>query len=100
MFLRKLSWAQLTKDGIPPLFVLRPLAGGFTPPNLGDEYPAPNPVDKLAIMRCRQMYDQRRIGTRPQLEVTLAKSGLPLPEAALPAAAVRGPEAARKEKRK
>ena len=55
MFLRKLSWAQLTKDGIPPLFVLRPLAGGFTPPNLGDEYPAPNPADKLrscAAARC------------------------------------------------
>ena len=76
MFLRKLSWAQLTKSGVPPLFVLRPLPGGFTPSEVGAEYPAPDPVDKLQMTRTRQMYEQRRIGTRPQLEVALAKSGV------------------------
>ena len=75
MFLRKLSWAQLTTSGVPPLFVLRPLPGGFTPPEVGAEYPAPDPVDKFQMTRARQMYEQRRIGTRLELEVALAKSG-------------------------
>ena len=74
MFLRKLSWAQLTKGGVPPLFVLRPLPGGFMPPAVGAEYPAPDPVDKFQLTRARQMYEQRRIGTRLELEVALAKS--------------------------
>jgi hypothetical protein len=78
MFLRKLSWAQLTRSGVPPLFVLRPLPGGFTPPEVGAEYPAPDPVDKLQMTRARQMYEQRRVGTRQQLEVALAKSGVAL----------------------
>ena len=75
MFLRKLSWAQLTRSGVPPLFVLRPLPGGFTPPEVGAEYPVPDPADKLQMTRARQMYEQRRVGTRQQLEVALAKSG-------------------------
>ena len=76
MFLRKLSWAQLTKSGVPPLFVLRPLPGGFTPSEIGAEYPAPDPLDKLQMTRARQMYEQRRVGTRQQVEVALAKSGV------------------------
>ena len=76
MFLRKLSWAQLTRSGVPPLFVLRPLPGGFTPPEVGAEYPPPDPADKLQMTRTRQMYEQRRIGTRQQLEVALAKLGI------------------------
>jgi len=97
MFLRKLSWAQLTKGGIPPLFVLRPLAGGFTPPNLGDEYPAPDPANKMVVMRARQMYEQRRIATRPEVEVALAKSlNVSVPEAAL----LLGASPAREEERK
>ena len=69
------QWAQLTRNGVPPLFVLRPLAGGFTPPNTGDEYPAPDPTDKFQMARARQMYEQRRIGTWPELEVALASRG-------------------------
>ena len=80
MFRRRPSWAQLTKSGVPPLFVLRPLAVGFTPPNVGDEYPAPDPNDKLRLARARQMYEQRRIGTRAELERALAK--LPKQESA------------------
>jgi hypothetical protein len=76
MFLRKLSWAQLTRSGVPPLFVLRPLPGGFTPREVGAEYPAPDPVDKVQMTRARQMYEQRRVGTRQQLEVALAKFGV------------------------
>lgn len=79
MFYRRPEWAQLIRNGVPPLFVLRPLAGGFTPPNLGDLYPAPDVNDKFQMMRARQMYQQRRVGTRPELEVALAKSGLPVP---------------------
>jgi len=75
MFYRRPNWAQLTRDGVPPLYVLRPLAGGFTPPNAGDEYPAPDPANKFQMMRARQMYEQRRVGPWPDLELTLAKSG-------------------------
>ncbi|HZT28801.1 MAG TPA: hypothetical protein VE999_06665 [Gemmataceae bacterium] len=75
MFLRRPEWAQLIRNGVPPLFVLRPLAGGFTPLNVGDLYPAPDPNDKFQLMRARQMYQQRRVGTGPELEVTMAKSG-------------------------
>ena len=75
MFLRRLEWAQLIRNGVPPLFVLRPLAGGFTPPNVGDLYPAPEPNDKFQMMRARQMYQQRRVGTRAELETAMAKPG-------------------------
>jgi hypothetical protein len=75
MLHRRLSWAQLIRNGVPPLFVLRPLAGGFTPPNVGDEYPAPDPKDKFQMGRARQMYEQRRIGARQELDFALAKSG-------------------------
>jgi hypothetical protein len=75
MFHRRPEWAQLIRNGVPPLFVLRPLAGGFTPPNVGDTYPVPDPNDKFQMMRARQMYQQRRVGTQPELEVTLLKSG-------------------------
>ena len=85
MQIRRLSWAQLTKAGVPPLFVLRPHPGGFTPPNVGDEYPAPNPANKIEMKRARQMYEQgRRIGTRAELDLVLARmkpAPLPLPPA-------------------
>ena len=86
MFHRRPEWAQLIRNGVPRLFVLRPLAGGFTPPNLGDPYPAPDPNDKFQMMRARQMYQQRRVGTQPELEVTLAKFGLQPPSAEEPKA--------------
>ena len=75
MFYRRPNWAQLIREGVPSLYVLRPLAGGFTPPNTGDEYPAPESTDKFQMARARQMYEQRRIGTWPELELALAKSG-------------------------
>lgn len=75
MFYRRQHWAQLIRNGVPSLYVVRPLAGGFTPPNLGDEYPAPDPTNKFQMMRARQMYEQRRIGTWPELELTLRKTG-------------------------
>jgi hypothetical protein len=75
MFLRRPEWAQLIRNGVPPLFVLRPLGGGFTPPNVGDLYPAPDPTDKFQMMRARQMYQQRRVGTRAELGAAMAKSG-------------------------
>ncbi len=73
MFQRRPSWAQLTKGGVPPLVVLRPLTGGFTPPTVGDDYPAPDLNDKFQVTRARQMYEQRRIGTQAELERALAK---------------------------
>ena len=75
MLYRRPNWAQLIRTGVPPLYVLRPLAGGWTPPNAGDEYPAPDPTDKFQMMRARQMYEQRRIGPRADLELALARSG-------------------------
>lgn len=72
MFYRRPTWAQLTQSGIPPLYVLRPL-GGFTPPATGDEYTVQDPTDKFQVMRARQLYEQRRIGAWPDLELTLAK---------------------------
>lgn len=74
MFHRRLSWAQLVRNGVPNLFVLRPRPDGFTPPKIGDEYPAPDPTDKFQMMRARQMYEQRHIGNRQELESTLARS--------------------------
>jgi hypothetical protein len=73
MFLSRIRWPQLIRGGVPPLFVLRPMPGGFTPPNAGDEYPAPDPNDKFQMARARQMYEQRRIGTRAELKLALAK---------------------------
>ncbi len=75
MFHRRPPWAQLIRNGVPSLFVLRPLAGGFTPPGIGDEYPVPNLTDKFQTARARQMYEQRRIGTWPELEIALARTG-------------------------
>ena len=74
-FFRRPHWAQLTRGGVPPLYVLRPLAGGFTPPSTGDEYPAPDPTNKFQMMRARQMYEQRRIGPWPELEYALKQTG-------------------------
>ena len=91
MFLRKLSWAQLTKGGVPLFFVLRPAAGGLTPPNIGDPYPAPDPASKVELMNARRLYERRLIGTHDQLEVAIQKS------AAHPAAAEKKP-VKRKEK--
>jgi len=75
MLYRRLNWAQLIRPGVPPLFVLRPMAGGFTPPNTGDEYPAPDPSNKFQMMRARQLYEQLRIGPQTDLELALARSG-------------------------
>ena len=75
MLYRRPNWAQLIRTGVPPLYVLRPLAGGFTPPNIGDEYPAPDSSNKLQMMRARQLYEQRRIGPQTDLELALARSG-------------------------
>ena len=55
------------------MFVLRPLRGGFTPPNIGDPVPAPDPTDKHQLARTRQLYEQRRIGTQAELDLALAK---------------------------
>ena len=75
MLYRRPNWAQLIRTGVPPLFVLRPLAGGWTPPNTGDEYPAPDSSNKFQMMRARQLYEQRRIGPQTDLELALARSG-------------------------
>ncbi len=96
MFHGRPQWAQLIREAVPPLFVLRPLAGGFTPPAMGDQYPAPDPNDKFQMARARQMYQQRRIGARPELELALAKSGRPVAPAEQPQTAV--PARHRKEK--
>ena len=79
MFYRRPNWAQLIREGVPSLYVLRPLAGGFTPANTGDDYPAPEATDKFQMARARQMYEQRRIGTWPELEIALVKSGRRIP---------------------
>jgi hypothetical protein len=81
MMLRRESWARLTRGGVPPLYVLRPLQG-FTPSDIGDEYPAPAATNKVQLMRARQLYEQRRIGTQPEAERTLSK--LPQHEPAKP----------------
>lgn len=97
VFYRRPHWAQLTRDGVPPLYVLRPVSGGGTPPNVGDEFPAPDPSNKVQMMRARQYYEQRRIGTWPDLELALLRSGRqPAPPKAKPAA---GPQKQGKEKR-
>lgn len=71
---RHLTWAQVTKSGVLPLFVLRPHPGGFTPPNVGDEYPTPDPANRVQMTRTRQMYEQgRRIGTQEDLEILTGK---------------------------
>ena len=62
--MRRPTWAQLTRSGsVPALFVLRPLGGGFTPPTIGDEYPPTEVQNKFQMMRTRQLYEQKRIGT-------------------------------------
>ena len=74
-FYRRPHWAQLSRDGVPALYVLRPVSGGGTPSNIGDEYLAPDPKNKLQMMRARQLYEQRRIGPWPDLELALLRSG-------------------------
>ena len=81
MMLRRESWARLTKGLVPRLYVLRPLQG-FTPSDIGDEYPAPDAANKVQLTRTRQLYEQRRIGT--QVEVERALSRLPKQEPAKP----------------
>ncbi len=71
MMLRRLSWARLTRSGIPPLFVLRPW-GKLTPPEVGEEYPAPEPANKVQITRARQLYEQRRICTKEEIDNVVA----------------------------
>ena len=72
MILRRESWARLTRGRVPPLFVLRPLKG-FTSTDIGDEYPAPDATNKVQLTRTRQLYEQRRIGTREEVERALSR---------------------------
>jgi len=81
MMLRRESWARLTKGLVPRLYVLRPLQG-FTPSDIGDEYPAPDAANKVQLTRARQLYEQRRIGTREEVERALSR--LPKNEPAKP----------------
>ena len=81
MMLRRESWARLTRGLVPPLYVLRPLQG-FTPSDIGDEYPAPDATNKVQLTRARQLYEQRRIGTQAEAERALSK--LPKQEPAKP----------------
>ena len=79
MMLRRESWARLTRGRVPPLFVVRPLKG-FTSTDIGDEYPAPDATNKVQLTRTRQLYEQRRIGTREEVERALSR--LPKQESA------------------
>ena len=81
MMLRRESWARLTRGLVPPLYVLRPLQG-FTPSDIGDEYPAPDATNKVQLTRARQLYEQRRIGTQAEAERAFSK--LPKQEPAKP----------------
>jgi hypothetical protein len=81
MMLRRESWARLIRGRIPRLFVLRPLRG-FTSSDIGDEYPAPEAANKIQLMRARQLYEQRRIGTQGEVERALSR--LPKKETAKP----------------
>ncbi len=62
------------------LFVLRPLEGGFTPSTVGEEFAIEDTEDKVLMMRARQMYEQRRVGTLEELELMLAKDARLDPE--------------------
>jgi hypothetical protein len=55
---------------------------GFTPPEIGTEYPAPDATNKVQLTRTRQLYEQRRIGT--QFEAERALSRLPKQDPAKP----------------
>jgi len=81
MTFRRESWARLTRGRVPPLFVLRPLKG-FTSSDIGDEYPAPDMSNKVQLMRARQLYEQRRIGTLEEAAMALTK--IPKSEPAKP----------------
>jgi hypothetical protein len=81
MMLRRESWARLTRGRVPQLFVVRPLRG-FTPSDIGDEYPAPDATNKVQLTRARQLYEQRRIGTREEVDRAISK--LPKHEPAKP----------------
>ena len=81
MMLRRESWARLTRGLVSPLYVLRPLQG-FTPSDIGDEYPAPDAANKVQLTRTRQLYEQRRIGTQAEAERAISK--LPKQEPAKP----------------
>jgi len=72
MMLRRESWARLTRGRVPPLFVLRPLQG-FTSSDIGDEYSAPDAANKVQLTRARQLYEQRRIGTRDEADRVLSR---------------------------
>jgi len=99
MLYRRLNWAQFIRTGVPPLFVVRPLAGGFTPPKTGDEYPAPDPSNKFQMMRARQLYEQRRIGPQTDLELALARSGRQPAPTEVPQSKAAAPAKTGKEKK-
>jgi hypothetical protein len=66
------SWVRLTRGGIPPLFVVRPkppFTGAF-----GEEFPAPDPVHKVDVMRVRQLYQQKHIGVAAELDRLIRKN--------------------------
>lgn len=70
--LRQLTWAQLTRGGIPPLFVTRPKQP-FTG-TLGEEITLSDATPRTLITRARQLYEQKRIGTAAQLDLMLRKN--------------------------
>jgi hypothetical protein len=72
MFMRRTPWAQLTRSEVPQLFVLRP-HGNFTPPTVGEEFEIKDATDKMQLMRARQLYEQKRIGTLEELKLALGK---------------------------
>lgn len=59
MNLRRLSWAQYSRGGVPPLFWIRPLSGALKPPKYGAPYP--HPENKVELTRARQLYEQNHI---------------------------------------
>lgn len=73
MFANRATWARLTKGGIPPLFVLRPKPGEFTPPNIGDEYHIKDLNNKFEVLRAKQLYQQKNLGTEDECVTLLAK---------------------------
>jgi hypothetical protein len=38
-----------------------------------DEYPAPDPANKVQMTRARQLYEQRYIGTKEEIDLVIAK---------------------------
>lgn len=69
MIKRRPTWTRLIASGVPDLFVLRPMGGGYTPPTFGDIYPTPS--TRVEMNKARQMYEMKRIGTVEDVEIAL-----------------------------